>query len=55
VALRWARRDATRPNLVKIGSMVASDNYALATWPLWRNGRSSSSENRKRAMASSNW
>jgi hypothetical protein len=32
VALRWARRDATRPNLVKIGSMVASGNYALATW-----------------------
>jgi hypothetical protein len=32
VALRWARKDATQPNLVEIGPMVASGNYALATW-----------------------
>lgn len=32
VALRWARRDATRPELVKVGPIVASGSYALASW-----------------------
>jgi hypothetical protein len=32
VALRWARRDATQPELVKVGSIIASGSYALATW-----------------------
>jgi hypothetical protein len=32
VALRWARRDVTQPELVKVGPIVASGSYALATW-----------------------
>jgi hypothetical protein len=32
VALRWARRDATQPELVKVDPIIASGSYALATW-----------------------
>jgi hypothetical protein len=31
-ALRWARQDATQPNLVEIGPIVLSGDYALASW-----------------------
>jgi hypothetical protein len=32
VALRWARRNTTQPELVKVGPIVASGSYALASW-----------------------
>jgi SH3-like domain-containing protein len=32
VALRWVRRNATQPELVKVGPIVASGSYALVSW-----------------------
>ena len=32
VALRWARQDASRPDLVIIDSIIYSGDYALAGW-----------------------
>jgi hypothetical protein len=32
VALRWARQDASRPDLVELGRTMSVENYALVDW-----------------------
>lgn len=32
VALRWARRNASRPDLVELGRTMTAGNYALVNW-----------------------
>jgi hypothetical protein len=32
VALRWARQDASRPDLVEVGQTMSVENYALVNW-----------------------